>query len=138
MMLRSWDIGLPIFIVLPWFSKGHYKALGRVINAQYLKERLTLKDSNFDAATRSSMELVKRLTILADVFYIKVNVLQQTNASLSDVLSKHSRNRSILAHPLFKIENKKQRAFMASTLQKNPAALTVDAKTKPSLPSPLR
>ena len=76
MMLRSWDIGLPIFIVLPWFSKGHYKALGRVINAQYLKERLTLKDSNFDAATRNSMELVQQLTILADVFYIKVNVLQ--------------------------------------------------------------
>ena len=76
MMLRSWNIGLPIFIVLPWFSKGHYKALGRVINTQYLKERLALKDSNFDAATRNSMELVQRLTILADVFYIEVNFLQ--------------------------------------------------------------
>lgn len=74
--LRSWDIGLPIVTVLPWFSKGQYEALGRVINAQYLKERLTLKDSNFDAATRNSMELVQRLTILADIFYIEVNFLQ--------------------------------------------------------------
>ena len=56
---------------------GHYKALGRVISAQYLKERLTFKDPNFNAATRNTMELVEQLTILADIFYIEVNRLRK-------------------------------------------------------------
>lgn len=55
---------------------GHYKALGRVISAQYLKERLTIKDPNFNAATQNIMELVEQLTILADIFYIEVNRLK--------------------------------------------------------------
>lgn len=56
---------------------GHYKALGRVISAQYLKESLTFKDPNFNAATRNTMELVEQLTILADIFYIEVNRLKK-------------------------------------------------------------
>ena len=38
----------------------------------YLRERLRLKQFNFDA-TRQTMDLVERLDILADTFYIEEN-----------------------------------------------------------------
>lgn len=45
-----------------------------MVNAQYLKERLTIKDSNFKVSTRESMDFAPQLTILADIFYVEVNM----------------------------------------------------------------
>ena len=57
---------------LSCFISGHYQALGRVIHLNYLRERLRLKEFNFEA-TRQTMDLVERLDILADTVYIEEN-----------------------------------------------------------------
>lgn len=49
---------------------GHYQALGRVIHAVNLKDQLNL---NLDDE-RADIQLVDQLEILADTFYIKVNL----------------------------------------------------------------
>ena len=71
----------PKLIHLSWFVLttslyilGHYRALGRVIHAKYLKQLLkTKKHLNF-AASRENMKLVQQLDILADTLYIEVNI----------------------------------------------------------------
>lgn len=57
---------------LSCFISGHYQALGRVIHLNYLRERLRLKEFNFEA-TRQTLDLVERLDILADTVYIEEN-----------------------------------------------------------------
>ena len=54
---------------------GYYRALGRKINARYLKERLIEKDPNFGYSTRTTIELIQQLDILADTLFIEASLL---------------------------------------------------------------
>lgn len=54
---------------------GHYRALGRTINARYLKERLAQKDSKFSDTSKDIMEFIQQLDILADTFYIEASLI---------------------------------------------------------------
>ncbi|XP_031552320.1 uncharacterized protein LOC116289514, partial [Actinia tenebrosa] len=73
---------IPTIPTLMWFhtpsiiriEPGHYQATGRIIKANYLKERLTLKDINFNTAERRNMESLLKLDILADTFHIEGEV----------------------------------------------------------------
>ena len=64
-------LGLPLVL----FS-GHYRALGRTIHLQYLKERLLmLKNVEFNVSStriNSNESLLQELEILADTLYIEV------------------------------------------------------------------
>jgi len=70
----NYEIPQPTWLQTPSIaeiSTGHYRALGRVIHANYLKEQLQKqKGFNFEP-TRKTMELVQRLDILADTLYIE-------------------------------------------------------------------
>ena len=63
-----------MFIIYLIIFGGHYRALGRTINARYLKERLAQKDSKFSDTSRDIMELFQQLDILADTFYIEASL----------------------------------------------------------------
>ena len=59
---------------------GKYRAVGRIIHAKYLKERLVLKSPAFDGKeTKEGVALVDQLEILADTLYIQVKFhIEQT------------------------------------------------------------
>ncbi|XP_031560606.1 uncharacterized protein LOC116296688 [Actinia tenebrosa] len=73
---------IPTIPTTMWFNTpsiieieaGHYQATGRIIKANYLKERLTLKDINFNTAERTNMDSLLKLDILADTFHIEGEV----------------------------------------------------------------
>ena len=56
-----------------FYISDQYRAVGRIIHAKYLKERLIQKSSVFDAKeTKEGVALVEQLEILADTLYIQV------------------------------------------------------------------
>ena len=65
---------LRVFIIYLFIFGGHYRALGRTINARYLKERLAQKDSKFSDTSRDIMEFFQQLDILTDTFYIEASL----------------------------------------------------------------
>ena len=65
------------------FILGKYRAVGRVIRAKHLKERLVIRDSAFkETETKGAANPIKLLEIIADTLYIKVteslNMLSNT------------------------------------------------------------
>ena len=68
--------GLILFRHLSYISLfilGKYRAVGRVIRAKHLKERLVIRDSTFkETETTGAANPIKLLEIIADTLYIKV------------------------------------------------------------------
>lgn len=60
-------------LFVSFYILGKYRAVGRIIHAKYLKERLVLKSPAFDGKeTKEGVALVEQLEILADTLYIQV------------------------------------------------------------------
>lgn len=68
------ELSLYLFCIFSCSVSGYYRAIGRTIHVDYLKESLQAKTDAFSSTkTKEGLALVKELEILADTLYIKVN-----------------------------------------------------------------